>query len=52
MVSLDTNIENEQQNSDVLFQNVVITDVDGRAPANELRAAAIRHIKKKGGAYV
>ncbi|KAI9059611.1 hypothetical protein FKP32DRAFT_1614095 [Trametes sanguinea] len=31
---------------------VVITDVDGRAPANELRAAAVRHIKEKSGGYV
>lgn len=36
----------------VPFQNVVITDVDGNAPANELRAAAVRHIKKKGGGYI
>ncbi|KAH9851807.1 hypothetical protein C2E23DRAFT_732212, partial [Lenzites betulinus] len=36
----------------VEFQKVVITDVDGRAPANELRAAAIRHIKDKGGGYM
>ncbi|KAI0708656.1 hypothetical protein C8Q76DRAFT_627620, partial [Earliella scabrosa] len=34
------------------FHRVVITDIDGRAPANELRAAAIRHIKQKGGKYV
>ncbi|KAI9059340.1 hypothetical protein FKP32DRAFT_1534638, partial [Trametes sanguinea] len=37
---------------DVPFHKVVVTDVDGRAPANELRAAAIRHIKHKGGGYV
>ncbi|KAH9853905.1 hypothetical protein C2E23DRAFT_867869 [Lenzites betulinus] len=36
----------------VAFSKVVITDVDGRAPASELRAAAIRHIKQKGGGYV
>ena len=30
----------------------MITDVDGAAPANELRAAAIRHVKKKGGGYI
>lgn len=35
-----------------VFHRVVVTDVDGRAPPNELRAAAIRHIKKKGGGYV
>jgi hypothetical protein len=34
------------------FQNVVVTDVEGTAPANELRAAAVRHIKKKGGGYI
>ncbi|EIW62582.1 uncharacterized protein TRAVEDRAFT_113908, partial [Trametes versicolor FP-101664 SS1] len=36
----------------VEFHKVVITDVEGRAPANELRAAAIRHFKHKGGGYV
>ena len=34
------------------FSKVVVTDVDGRAPAKELRAAAVRHVKEKGGAYV
>ncbi|KAJ3809820.1 hypothetical protein F5876DRAFT_43103 [Lentinula aff. lateritia] len=33
------------------FESVVIADVDGNATVNELRAAAMRHIKK-GGAYV
>ena len=27
------------------FQKIVIADVDGNAPANELRAAALRHVK-------
>lgn len=36
----------------VPFQNVVVTDVDGHAPSNELRAAAVRHVKKKGGGYI
>ncbi|KAG1874384.1 hypothetical protein F4604DRAFT_1880863 [Suillus subluteus] len=31
---------------------VVVTDVDGNASANELRAAAVRHIKNKGGGYI
>lgn len=31
------------------FQNVIITDVEGSAPANELRAAAVHHVKQKGG---
>lgn len=36
---------NEDMN-DIPFQNVIITDVDGHAPSHELRAAALRHIKK------
>lgn len=39
---------NEDMN-DIPFQNVIITDVDGHAPSHELRAAALRHIKKGGG---
>ncbi len=34
------------------FNNVVITDVEGSAPSNELRAAAIRHMKKGRGGYI
>ena len=34
------------------FENVVITDVDVHAPAHELRAAALRHIKEKGKGYI
>ncbi|KAJ7739225.1 hypothetical protein DFH07DRAFT_681047, partial [Mycena maculata] len=34
------------------FQNVVIADVDCHASSNELRAAALRHVKKKGGGYI
>ncbi|KAI9064819.1 hypothetical protein FKP32DRAFT_1569157, partial [Trametes sanguinea] len=37
---------------EVPFHKVVLTDVDGNAPANQLRAAAIRHVKQKGGGYV
>lgn len=33
------------------FQNIVITDVDGHAPSNQLRAAAFRHVKHQGGGY-
>ncbi|KAJ7932933.1 hypothetical protein B0H13DRAFT_1856544 [Mycena leptocephala] len=32
--------------------SVVVTDVDGNAPANELRAAAVAHMKKPGSNYV
>ena len=45
-------LRNSESMPDIPFQNVVITDVDGNAPSNELRAAAVRHIKKKGGGYV
>jgi hypothetical protein len=34
------------------FHNVVIADVDCHASSNELRAAALRHVKKKGGGYI
>ncbi|KAH7931394.1 hypothetical protein BV22DRAFT_1101301 [Leucogyrophana mollusca] len=34
------------------FQNVVIADVDGNAPSNQLRAAALRHVKRQGGGYM
>jgi hypothetical protein len=33
-------------------QNVVITDVDGHASSNELRAAAFRHVNQKGRGYI
>jgi hypothetical protein len=52
-VSLENDTSTEDQSPDIPFQNVVITDVNGHAPSNEPRAAAIRHVqKKKGGAYV
>ncbi|KAJ7136452.1 hypothetical protein C8R43DRAFT_867733, partial [Mycena crocata] len=34
------------------FQSVVVDDVDGNAPSNELRAAAMKHMKKAGANYV
>ena len=47
-------MSNDENNtsSNVSFQNVVITDIDGTAQNNELRAAAVRHVKKKGGGYI
>jgi len=52
-VSLENDASTEDQSPDIPFQNVVITDVDGHAPSNELRAATIWHVKKKKGrAYV
>ena len=35
-----------------VFENVVVTDVDGNTSSNQLRAAAMRHIKEKGGGYI
>ncbi|KAJ4477729.1 hypothetical protein C8J55DRAFT_396066, partial [Lentinula edodes] len=37
---------------EVVFKSVVIADVDANATMNELRAAAMRHIKFKGGSYI
>jgi len=57
-VQLDDNVlpSNDQSaRADELqsnFERVVVTDVDGNASANELRAAAVRHIKNKGGGYI
>ncbi|KAG1727351.1 uncharacterized protein EDB91DRAFT_1061156 [Suillus paluster] len=34
------------------FESVVVTDINGHVSANELRAAAVHHIKNNGGAYV
>ncbi|THU85214.1 hypothetical protein K435DRAFT_606556, partial [Dendrothele bispora CBS 962.96] len=34
------------------FEKVVITDVNIGATANQLRAAAVRHVNKNGGAYL
>ncbi|KAF8240573.1 hypothetical protein L208DRAFT_1352741, partial [Tricholoma matsutake] len=35
--------------ADIAFQKVVISDIDGHASSNELRAAVLSHIQKKGG---
>ncbi|KAJ7646901.1 hypothetical protein FB45DRAFT_674628, partial [Roridomyces roridus] len=41
-----------QPDGSIPFENIVITDVDCHASANELRAAAVRHVEKKGGGYL
>ncbi|KAJ7044246.1 hypothetical protein C8F04DRAFT_1356594, partial [Mycena alexandri] len=38
--------------SNIPFQSVVVTDVDGNAPSKDLRAAALRHMKKPGSNYL
>ncbi len=40
-----------EENLEPLFEKVVIADVDPSASSNTLRAAAVRHIKKRGGSY-
>ncbi|KAJ3538306.1 hypothetical protein NM688_g6538 [Phlebia brevispora] len=42
----------EDDGSCIAFQNVVITDVDGKAPMKELTAAAVRHVTEKNGSYI
>jgi hypothetical protein len=34
------------------LQSIIITDVDCHASSNELRAAALRHVKRTGGGYI
>ena len=43
-------VSQEQESTiELPFQKIVIADVDGHVPANELRAAALRHVKGGGG---
>ncbi|KAJ3764588.1 hypothetical protein FB446DRAFT_656299, partial [Lentinula raphanica] len=39
----------EQQQPQITFDKVVITDVDGSATSSQMRAAAVRHVQKNGG---
>ncbi|KAJ6503609.1 hypothetical protein C8R45DRAFT_817889 [Mycena sanguinolenta] len=39
-------------NDSIPFENIVITDIDCHASSNELRAAALRHVQRKGGGYI
>ncbi|KAI0077933.1 hypothetical protein K474DRAFT_1748012, partial [Panus rudis PR-1116 ss-1] len=43
-----TNIDNNPY----IFEKVVITDVEGHVSTNELRSAAMRHVKQKGGSFI
>jgi len=50
---MDVDRSNSNRESEpVEFHNVVVTDVDVHAPPNVLRAAALRHVKEKGGGYI
>ena len=43
----------EEMSSDkMVFDSIVVTDIDGDATANQMRAAAMRHMKSKLGAYI
>lgn len=37
---------------EIPLHSIVITDVDSHASSNQLRAAAVRHMKQKGGGYL
>lgn len=37
---------------EIPFESVYITDVDGHATSNQLRAAAVKHVREKGGGYI
>ncbi|KAH7909211.1 hypothetical protein BJ138DRAFT_1011307, partial [Hygrophoropsis aurantiaca] len=51
--SADVNLSsNEEPPIAINFQNVVVTDVDGNAPSHQLRAAALRHVRKQGTGYI
>ena len=39
-------------NPEVLFASVLITDVDNAVSSSQLAAAAIRHLRRKGGGYL
>jgi hypothetical protein len=45
----ENELEKNNNTTTLPFENVVITDIDGQAPPNELRAATLRHIKRGGG---
>ena len=45
-------LEPASDSSQEFFHNVVVTDVDAKASPDELRAAAVRHMKQKGGAFI
>lgn len=44
--------DGEQTNNEIVFQNVVISDVDGDSSASVLKAAAIRHLRSKKTGFI
>ena len=45
-------VDNECNEHSIPFENVVISDVNGDATVNQLRAAAFRHVKRQGKGYI
>ena len=45
----ENEIEIDNNNNTLPFESVVITDISGQASPNEMRAAALRHVKSGGG---
>ncbi|KAF7314095.1 ATP-dependent DNA helicase [Mycena chlorophos] len=50
--SMDSFDPGTNTTGEIPFENIVIADVECHASANELRAAALRHVKKNGGGYL
>ena len=48
----DSDISVTIDSGDIPFANVAITDVENVASSSQLAAAALRHLQKKGGAYI
>jgi hypothetical protein len=44
--------EDSESMQETPFEKVVISDIHGHASSNELLAAAVHHVKKKGGSYI
>lgn len=45
----ENEIKNNNNDTTLPFESVVITDVSGQASPNEMRAAALQHVKCGGG---
>lgn len=50
--SPEPDLSTKPRDEAIPLQSIVITDVDCHASSNELRAAALRHVKKGGGGYI
>ena len=49
----DNSAEEQPENeTESRFESVVVTDVDAHTPVNQLRAAAVRHVKTNGKSFI